>query len=376
MKTLEVLEKVLQGRRLAGNTKRQVRHVLEKLADYSEDWPVSGVIINEWLASLECADITARQYFAVVKSAGEYIRKLYKVENPCDTAEVPSVKRRRRRYFSADEMVMILGACKYSYDRELVLTLADSACRVGELEGLLGRDVGLAWIDVKGKIGQRRYRLDVRICEALRSLAGSPDGVVFKDKKGRPATANALAQKVRVVIRRAGITGSKLGPHTLRHSGASLVARKTRSALAVKALLQHDKIDTSMEYVHDVEGEIQQEISPLRLIAESVVGHGGGETGVEQLMLTDGSQVDVPAPEVEVEGEIIEGVGKVIDGETDLINDMFPEIPDGVEVRPLLKAEDLRLMRKMFVMCGKLSNGRVEVLKARELMRRILRRVK
>ena len=53
MKTLEVLEKVLKGKRLKPNTQRHYRDALGSLARYSEDWPVGGVIINEWLASLE-----------------------------------------------------------------------------------------------------------------------------------------------------------------------------------------------------------------------------------------------------------------------------------------------------------------------------------
>ena len=53
MKTLEILEKVLKGKRLKPNTQKHYREVLGSLARYSEDWPVNGVIINEWLASLE-----------------------------------------------------------------------------------------------------------------------------------------------------------------------------------------------------------------------------------------------------------------------------------------------------------------------------------
>lgn len=47
IKTLEVLEIVLRGKRLKPNTQRHYRDVLDSLARYSEDWSVSGVIINE-----------------------------------------------------------------------------------------------------------------------------------------------------------------------------------------------------------------------------------------------------------------------------------------------------------------------------------------
>jgi hypothetical protein len=56
MKTLEVLKKVMKGKRLKPSPQRHYRDALGSLARYSEDWPVNGVIINEWLASLgRCA---------------------------------------------------------------------------------------------------------------------------------------------------------------------------------------------------------------------------------------------------------------------------------------------------------------------------------
>jgi len=49
MKTLEVLEKVLRGKRLKLNTQRHYRDALDSLARFSEDWPVSGVVISDLL---------------------------------------------------------------------------------------------------------------------------------------------------------------------------------------------------------------------------------------------------------------------------------------------------------------------------------------
>lgn len=371
VKTLEVLDKVLKGKRIKPNTQRHYREALGSLARCSEEWPVSGVVINEWLGGLEgFSDSTVRMWFDFVNSAGKYIEKAYKVENPCKVAERPKVSKKRRRIFTPDELVRIMGSCRFSYDKELILTLVDSTCRIGELVGLCGKDVGVSWIDVQGKTGQRRYRLDERICQALRVLAGSSDGLVFKSEDGKALNADSLTSRARRIIVRSGLTGKKLGPHTLRHSSASLIALKTRSALAVKALLQHDNIDTSMQYIHDVEDVIQQEISPLGLIGESVGVNGGGHVA-EELLLPDGSK-----EVVEFEGEVIEGEGYVVDGETDLIADMFPDVQDGIEVRPLLKTEDLRLIRRAFMMYGRHSDDRTGVMKARELMKRVLRRVR
>ena len=152
------------------NTQRHYRDALGSLARYSEDWPVSGVIINEWLASLEgYTDTTIKMWFDFVNAAGKYMQKAYNVNNLRAEAERPKVSKKKRRYFTIDELVAIIKACVNEFELLLVLTLIDSACRIGELVNSKGGDVGDGFINVMGKTGQRRYRLAVRLCENVRS---------------------------------------------------------------------------------------------------------------------------------------------------------------------------------------------------------------
>jgi integrase len=374
MKTLEVLEKVLRGKRLKPNTQRHYREALGSLARYSEDWPVSGVIINEWLASLEgYADTTVKMWFDCVNAAGKYIKKAYKIDNPCAEAERPKVSKKRRRYFSADEMVAIIKACVNEFELALVMTLIDSACRIGELVNLKGGDVGDGFINVMGKTGQRRYRLDVRLCEQLKAMAGGDDKPVFKNRFGGfYRSGDALGHRVRYVVERAGIKGKKLGVHTIRHSSASLVARESMKPLVVKALLQHDDVNTSMVYVHDVEDLVigTDEFSPLKLVEKRYKEEhrGDGAGGGEQLQLLGGGSDSEPMALVPVKSEVAE---VAID---DLVGDMFPEIPAGIVIRTLLRDDDLRLIRKVFVWYGSYNHDNNDVARARELMKRMLRK--
>ncbi len=117
MKTLEVLGMVLKGKRIRPNTVRLYRDALSSLAQCYEEWPESGQAINEWLASVEgYSDTTIRMWFDYVNSAGKYIQKLggknpdgsYKLPNPCDEAESPKISKKRRRYFTAVELVKII----------------------------------------------------------------------------------------------------------------------------------------------------------------------------------------------------------------------------------------------------------------------------
>jgi integrase len=205
-------------------------------------------------------------WFSLARSAGRYMQKVWKLDNPFELIEKPRVLKKKRRYLSAEEVLRVVRACSSEYEGLLVMGLIDSAARIGELANLRSEDVGDGYLVVRGKTGERKYRLDKRLCEKFREL-GNGSSLVFGG-----VSASGLSMRVMRIMRRAGLKGDKLGPHTLRHSSGSLVAKETGSVLAVKALLQHDSVDTSMIYIHDVEEEMQKRISPLELVGK----YGGG----------------------------------------------------------------------------------------------------
>ncbi len=355
METFDVLKEVLAGKRMSDSSKRNYQAVFSSLNKFSEEFPVKSAAVNKWLVSLKgYSDQTVRLWFTILRNACEYMEANYELTNPCKAVDAPKVKKKQRRYFKAAEIVRILQACNGEKEYALIMTLVDSGCRIGGLSKLKGGDVGDSWLDVKEKTGERRYRLDARLCEVLKRLAGDDNNLVFglSDK--------ALSMRVIRICRRAGLKGEKLGPHTLRHSSASLVAAETKNAMAVKAFLQHDNIQNSMIYIHDVEEEIQKGISPLQLVADRI--NDSNLFTQKQLPESFGNGTDI---------EVVAG-----DGVDDLMVEMFPEIGDGVAIRPLLKMEDLMLIRKGFMEMAIRGRYSADVGKARELLKRMLRRVK
>ena len=358
MKTLDVLKHVLAGKRMSESSRQSYEAVFKSLNKVYDEFPSRSAEVNEWLVSLDgYSEQTVRLWFTILRNACKYMEANFEMINPCKAVDTPKVKKRKRRYFGVDEIMRIIRACRGGVDEALVLTLIDSSCRIGGLSKLRGRDVGEGWIDVKEKTGDRRYRLDVRLCELLKSLAGGDDNLVFG------TSGSALSMRVIRICKRAGLRGEKLGPHTLRHSSASLVAGDTHNVMAVKALLQHDSIQTSMLYVHDVEEEILKgESSPLKIIAGKVK-----EGGMYQQKLLpwkgsgDGGDVEV---------EVVD------DGFAEVVSDMFPEISEGIIIHSRLRSEDLRLIREGFIELARNDRYSSEVGKARLLMRRMLRKVK
>jgi len=356
VKTLEVLKEVLAGKRMSESSRLNYEAVFTSLSRMYEEFPTKSVEVNKWLVSLDgYADQTVRLWFTILRSACEYMEVNYEVKNACKGLDAPKVQKRKRRYFKAEEIVKIFQACRDDFESALIGTLVDSSCRIGGLSELKGKDVGEGHISVKEKTGDRSYRLDVRICAGLRRLAGEDDGLVFG------LSSKALSMRVIRICRRAGLSGEKLGPHTLRHSSASLVAGETKNVMAVKALLQHDNIATSMLYIHDVEEEMLKGISPLAIVSDKV------KSGLpEQKMLREKTGVDDKEVEVVEDGNDFEEV----------VIEMFPEIRDGVVIHSRLRTEDLMLIRKGFLELALSDRYSADVGKARLLMKRMLRKVK
>ena len=202
------------------------------------------------------------------------------------------------------------------------------------------------------EIRQYNKRLDPRLCQVLKSLPTNNTNLIFQ------RSVNSLKLIVRKIIKRAGITGDKLGPHSLRHASASLIARKTKSLLTVKAILGHEDQEMSMKYIHDVEDTFQQETSPLQLLNEDLFGDNDN-LQQQPLMITDGE--DLPDEEDPKTAE--------------LYNNMFQSVPDNLKIRPLINTEDLTLIRSIFIHFCKTTEYSTATASIKHLYNRMLRKV-
>jgi integrase len=356
MKTMEVLEKVLKGKKLGRKSRANYRIVFRRLNEFTVDWPDKPYVFSEWFASLKLKDTSILLYYKIIKACCNYLEENLDVPNVLKKSHAPKVVKEKRRYFKREELMRIIGACKDEKETLLILGLIDSGCRIGEMASLEVSGIGDGVIRVVGKTGKRTYRLSRGLCERFRLLSGG-EGFVFKKKDGLGYSGDTLGERVRAIIISAGITGAKLGAHSIRHSVGSMVAKETGSVLAVKAVLQHDKQETSMIYIHDVEEVLQQEISPLGIVMNGVKGEGGEQ---KPLMLGSGGEGDF----IEVEPEVID----------DMLEEKFREVNGGVSVRPKLKVEDISIIRKAFIGYIR-SEGSMDEGRCRELYNRMLRKV-
>lgn len=382
MKTMEAAELWLNGSNFSVQSRQEREWFIKRFAEKNPEWPDKPHVIMSWINEQHVSRNTARAYQLIFSSMGNYLKINFDLPNPCEKMQKIKRQKNIRRYLKPDEIMLLLSACRYGYDRELILTLVGSTCRIGELAfdprdpkhnpGIKGKDVYDGYIIVKGKTGEKKYILDKRVCNALKQLAGSPENHCFYERTGEPAKVQALKDRVRAVFARAGITGKFTGAHTLRHSSASLVAKITGDVMAVKGLLQHEDINTSMIYIHDAEAEAAEKINVLEMISQNT-SKPNGEKPYQVKMLESSSGHEMTTALVEY-GKDIETDGEKIETQSTLEQEAFPEIEPGIKIRPQLTTEDLELLRRLMIVCFNTEIGRADALAGRSLMRRMLRK--
>lgn len=159
-----------------------------------------------------------------------------------------------------NELEAILVATRYQpRNRAVVLLLASSGCRAGEIARLrlpdLDLDTKTALIDGKGDIRRRIY-YDEPTIEALRAwLAVRPKAdhdYVFTARYGpEPLTPSAVSQLIRRLCKLVGIRS--LGAHSLRHRVGLKFARARVAPRVTQHYLGHSDIKITLSYYQDVD---------------------------------------------------------------------------------------------------------------------------
>jgi len=159
-----------------------------------------------------------------------------------------------------EEVELLLAAARFKpRDRAMVMVLAHSGCRAGELAALRIPDLDLvnhsALVDGKGD-KRRRIYFNEETSEAIQIwLKQRPetghDRVFISLKDGRPLSAAAVSQMLRRLCRIAGIRS--IGAHSLRHRVGLKFARARIAPRVTQAYLGHSNVMITLAYYQDVD---------------------------------------------------------------------------------------------------------------------------
>jgi len=172
---------------------------------------------------------------------------------------------RRPRVLSVGEVQAVLDACAHLRDRLLFAVLLDTGVRVGEALGLRHEDMAVAeqQVVVRPRDNDNRARVKAGRSRVVPASAGlmrlyadylnreygalDSDYVfvnLWSEPRGRPLSYPAVYD---LVVRLRRVTGVAFGPHLFRHTYATWLLRRGAGMEAVKELLGHASVSTTVD---------------------------------------------------------------------------------------------------------------------------------
>jgi site-specific recombinase XerC len=168
--------------------------------------------------------------------------------NPADRIERPKIGQTGVRCLKHGQVSRLLRSIDDSRDRLIVRLIYATGVRVSELCGMRVEEVDLddGMIRVTGKGNKERVVfLDDATADALGEFIGDrTSGPLFTGYGGKPISTRT----VQLLFKRCAPEG--VTPHTIRHSYASELYRRSRNLRIVQENLGHTSIKTTEIYLH------------------------------------------------------------------------------------------------------------------------------
>jgi integrase/recombinase XerD len=263
---------------------RDLKHLLEFCE--KKGWPAGPadyLQLMEFLNALYARRLSSASVLRMTSTLRNFYRYLAQTGKIAAdlTAQLDSPRRFRRlpKMLTQAQMTSLLsqpdtGTGTGVRDRAMIEMLYASGMRVSEMTGLtLGQlqlSLGFAVCFGKGAreriapLNQETIRWIRRYLEEVRpqfaqkrnlknfgnSAKKSDEQRVFLNERGKPITRQGFWKILKQMGRQAGIPGSLLTPHVLRHSFATHLLEGGADLRSVQALLGHADISTTEIYTH------------------------------------------------------------------------------------------------------------------------------
>ncbi len=208
------------------------------------------------------------------------IRWGYADKNPAIGVKRPRQDNRRVRFLTRTEADALLQECK-KRSRQLFKIVSLSlytGMRFGEIANLKWQDVDLEnkiiYIkDPKNATNRTAYIIP-QVEDIFRNRPqGTPDEIVFKDRKGnkREYVSKAFARAVKALGLNDGITDkrNKVVFHTLRHTFASWLAMQGTPIYTIKELMGHKTLAMTERYSHLAPDTKQDAVNKVFLMSDA-----------------------------------------------------------------------------------------------------------
>ena len=217
------------------------------------------------------------QLIGLVKKLFKWVEEVHGIPNPIANYRAIPARRSEPKVLTQDEIRRLLDVARTLQNVALVMLIIDTGLRIGEAHSvtkasLLRYDDRLE-VEVTGKTGMRRVPVSPVVFDMLMAL-GNGD-VIWTTKQGKAVKVEALQSRFRRMMKRAGMSGERLGPHTMRHTAATHFIRNGGHVMMLRDLLGHGTVETTEQYVTLAGNDLHAAHGRYGLTA--VMGLGGTE---------------------------------------------------------------------------------------------------
>lgn len=180
--------------------------------------------------------------------------------------------RQHERELTKEEYLRLTETA-HSLGRERLGLLMEAICatgiRVSEVKYLTveAARAGRADVSLKGKT--RTILLPGKLCRKLLKYARKEkiaSGEVFRTRSGKSLSRRQIWAEMKAICKRAGVAGSKVFPHNLRHLFARTFYRVYKDVARLADILGHCSIETTRIYLVSSGAEHARQLERLRLI--------------------------------------------------------------------------------------------------------------
>lgn len=208
--------------------------------------------------TLDALRIIIRSFFGWLAAEG------YLSSDPALTVRAIKYEKKQRQSLSQIELEYVRKACRDSRDRAIIEFLYSTGCRVSELVGCKISDVDFmaATVHLFGKGSKHRTsylnaKASLSLHDYLKSRNDNSEFLFVSQKQPHEQLSVAQVQRIVKRIRKdSGIT-KPLSPHILRHTTATQAVAHGMPVEAVRQLLGHESVATTMIYVETAQEDVQ-----------------------------------------------------------------------------------------------------------------------
>lgn len=214
-----------------------------------------GVVLQYGLSLSQMAPRSVRRKLACLTSFFGYLLDLGEIErNPVARIPLPKIPKTLQRELKPETVRAILAVAGTPRERCLVVLLATTGIRAGELAAIQVEDLDLPnkQLLVRGK-GQKERQVPLipEAVTAVRKYQGDrQSGHLLLTEAGYPSRHNLPGVILGRLVKRACLQGRGITPHSFRHGFATHLVRAGVDVRTIAELLGHADVKTTMLYLH------------------------------------------------------------------------------------------------------------------------------